>query len=152
MIANVAGAVAETFAQIAPRTRSTPGAVAVAATGAPEPGLRVAVHDRSRVEWVATVPIAPIGDDHTWDITFDIMVPDAIWLAHSPWDHFTVRSRLMSPVLLPSHRQVGLPIEQLRRLALAAAHELKQATEAIGGQLLAVRKRDRLLTDGEADE
>lgn len=151
MIANVAGAVAETLAQVAPRTRSTPSAVA-ANSGAPEPGLRVAVHDRSRIEWVATVPIAPVGEDHTWDITFDITVPDAIWLAHHPWDHFTVRSRLMSPVLMPGNRQVGLPVEQLRRLALAAAHELKLATETIGAKLLAIRKRDRLVGDREADE
>lgn len=120
-----------------------------AAPGAPEPALKVAVHDRSRVEWVATVPIAPPHEEQSWEITFEIAVPDAIWLPHHPWDHFTVRSRLMSPVLAPGHRQEGIPIEQLRRRALAAAHALKQAAALLVRQLRAFRGRDHAVGLGE---
>jgi len=118
--------------------------------GPPAPGLRVAVHDRSRVEWVATVPIAPPGVEHTWEIAFEAQIPDAMWLPHAPWSHFTVRSRLMSPVLTAGSRQQGAPIEQVRRRALAASHAIKLATAALSGDLRRLRHRDRVIDDAAA--
>ena len=151
-IGEVAVAGQAVVAVIAQPSMATPHAFPKVTELAPKPNLKVAVHDRSRLEWVVTVPIAAVGEEQTWDTTFDITIPDAIWLAHLPWDHFTVRSRLMSPVLQPGHRQEGAPIEQLRRRALAAVHELKKATEAIGGQLLAIRRRDRLIAQAEGTD
>ena len=115
------------------------------------PHLRVDVHDRSRVEWVATVPLAPAGETHTWEIMFEADISDAMWVPHQPWDHFWVRSRLTSPKLAPGHRMVGPPIDQLRRRALGAVHDLKRTTQVIDGQLRRARQRDGILLPAEAD-
>ncbi len=116
-----------------------------------EPHLRVAVHDRSRLEWVATVPLAPRGKSRTWEIVLEADVADAIWVPHQPWDHFQVRTRLTSPLLQPGRRQAGPAIDQLRRRGLAAVHELKLATRLPMRILEQARRRDRTLTEAEAD-
>lgn len=107
----------------------------------PEPRLRVAVHDRSRVEWVATTPVAPAGVTHTWEIALELQVPDAMWVAHQPWDHFTVRSRLTSPGLRSGERQTGDAMDCVRRRALAVSHMLKVQTLGMVRTLLAVRRQ-----------
>ncbi|MSP91543.1 MAG: hypothetical protein EXR79_07045 [Myxococcales bacterium] len=116
------------------------------------PHLRVDVHDRSRIEWVATVPLAPAGETHTWEIMFEADISDAMWVPHQPWDHFWVRSRLTSPKLAPGHRMVGPPIDQLRRRALGAVHDLKRTTQVLDVQLRKVRARDGVLLPAEAEE
>jgi hypothetical protein len=116
------------------------------------PQLRVDVHDRSRLEWVATVPLAPPGEAQTWEIALETEIPDAMFVPHHPWDHFTVRSRLMSPRLLPGHRMVGPAIDQLRRRALAAAHDLKVAQHGLNAVVVRARRRDGVLRDDEVDE
>lgn len=117
-----------------------------------KPHLRMDVHDRSRVEWVATVPVAPPGQTHTWEVDFEADITDQMWVPHQPWDHFQVRTRLTSPVLAPGHRMVGPPIDQLRRRALAATHELKLAARAPLHVLMLARRRDRILREDEATE
>jgi hypothetical protein len=123
-----------------------------AETAAPTPHLRMDVHDRSRVEWVATVPVAPAGQTHTWQVDFEAEFTDQMWVPHQPWEHFQVRTRLTSPVLAPGHRMVGPPIDQLRRRALAATHELKLSARGPMHVLLTARRRDRILREDEATE
>ena len=120
--------------------------------GAPHLGLRVGVHDGSRVEWVATVPMAPPGEQHTYETIFEAEIADAIWVAHQPWEHFTIRTRLTSPVLAPGQQLSGTPIEQLRRRALAGAHALKARVPKAVHLLQLARARDLILTDEEAHE
>lgn len=119
---------------------------------APKPFLRMNVHDRSRVEWVATVPVAPAGQTHTWEVEFEAEIADQMWVPHQPWDHFQVRTRLTSPVMAPGHRMVGPPIDQLRRRALAATHELKLAARGPLHVLEAAVRRDRILREEESAE
>ncbi len=116
----------------------------------PPPHLRVAVHDRARVEWVTTVPIAPPDQSQAYEVVFEAQVPDAIWVAHQPWERFQVRSRLTSPMLTPGTRQVGPAIDQLRRRALSAVHALKLASRPPLQLIHAARKRDGQLRDDEA--
>lgn len=118
---------------------------------APLPELRVAVHDRSRLEWIATVPIAAPGQTHTWDITMQADIPDAMWVPHQPWNHFQVRSRLTSPRLRPGQQLVGPLTDQLRRRTLAVVHALKFETVRLQRALAAVRKRDGELRAEEAE-
>lgn len=118
---------------------------------APLPELRVAVHDRSRLEWIATVPVAAPGQTHTWDITMQADIPDAMWVPHQPWNHFQVRSRLTSPRLRPGQQLVGPQTDQLRRRTLAVVHELKFETVRLQRALAAVRKRDGQLRSEEAE-
>lgn len=121
-------------------------------SAAPEPHLRVDVHDRSRVEWVATVPLARAGESHSWLVDMEAEIPDAMWVPHQPWDHFVVRTRLTSPVLQPGQKLTGPPIEQLRRRALAATHELKESLRAPLEVLRLAWRRDRTLRADEAAE
>ncbi len=119
---------------------------------APKPYLRMNVHDRSRVEWVATVPVAPAGQTHTWEVQFEAEIADQMWVPHQPWEHFQVRTRLTSPVLAPGRRMGGLPIDQLRRRALAATHELKLAARGPLHVLETALRRDRILREEESAE
>ncbi len=116
----------------------------------PKPDLRIGVHDRSRLEWVATVPIAPPGEQHTWNITLHAEIPDAMWLDHAPWNHFTVRSRLTSPALALGRRQLGPDIDQLRRKTMAAVHDLKGATAELARALRKSRRAEQPITDEQA--
>ncbi len=119
--------------------------------GAPLPELRVAVHDRSRLEWIATVPVAAPGETHTWEITMEAEVPDAMWVEHQPWNHFQVRSRLTSPRLREGALLVGPVTDQLRRRTLAVVHELKFETVRLQRALNAVRRRDGVLRSEEVE-
>lgn len=116
----------------------------------PKPSLRIGVHDRSRLEWVATVPVAPSGEEHLWTVEFEAEIPDAMWLQHGPWDHFTVRSRLTSPSLTPGRRLLGPAIDQLRRRAMSAAHDLKGATVELVRPLRELRRRGEPLAEATA--
>lgn len=118
--------------------------------GTPELGLRLGVHDRSRVEWVATVPMAPAGEQHTYETIFEAEIADAMWVAHQPWEHFTIRTRLTSPVLAPGQQPTGPAIDQLRRRALATAHALKEQVPKAVRIVQLARLRDLELREGEA--
>jgi hypothetical protein len=133
-----------------PRRPSSPSLPRLS-ENAPLPELRVAVHDRSRLEWIATVPVAAPGQTHTWDITMQADIPDAMWVPHQPWNHFQVRSRLTSPRLRPGQQLVGPQTDQLRRRTLAVVHGLKFETVRLQRALMAVRKRDGQLRSEEAE-
>lgn len=113
--------------------------------------LRVDVHDRSRVEWVATVPMAPAGEQHTYEILFEADVPDSVWVRHVPWDHFQVRTRLTSPTLTPGQKLTCPPIDLVRRRGLGAVHLLKLGTRPLLETLSQARRRDNMLRPEEAE-
>ena len=123
-------------------------------TAAPEPRVRMDVHDRSRIEWVVTVPIAPVGEAHTWEVLLQAQIPEAMWVPHQPWDHFTVRSRLTSPSLEAGERQLGDGMDCVRRRALAVSHLLKVEAVGLLQTLATARRRPgharHLLPDQEA--
>lgn len=139
-------------ARLLPVRQPTPTGQRVVTEADTAANLRIAVHDRSRLEWVATVPVAKPGETHTWDITLQADVPDAIWVHHAPWDHFQVRSRLTSPMLAPGRQLVGPPIDQLRRRALAVVHQLKSATVALVKPLQVLRRTGERLSRDQADQ
>ncbi len=134
------------------RRKPSDGQVRIPEPAVPKADLRIGVHDRSRLEWVATVPIAPPGEQHTWNITLQAEIPDAMWLDHQPWQHFTVRSRLTSPALALGRRQLGPDIDQLRRKTMAAVHDLKGATAELSRALRKLRRAEVPMTIEQARE
>ena len=127
---------------------------------APPLQLRVAAHDRSRVEWICTVPMAPPGHAHTYQLTMEFEVPDAIWVPHDPWQRYQVRTRLTSPVLQtasPALGREGLdplasdPRDQLRLRALSVVHALRLGGQRVRKPLLEAQQRDGVLRADEAE-
>ena len=60
-------------------------------------GLKLTIHDRTRIEWIATAPIAHEGKPNQYTIDFEVDVPDHLWRRHKLWQSFRARSRLQSP-------------------------------------------------------
>jgi hypothetical protein len=85
--------------------------------------VRIAVHDASRIEWVASLPF-PDGtrtrDEYT--VEFELEVPSQLFVAHELWRSLHVMSRLQSP----ERAQHAASIDDLRELALSVAHRAKQ--------------------------
>lgn len=119
---------------------------------APPLQLRVAAHDQSRVEWICTVPMAPPGATHNYQVTLELQVPDAIWVPHDPWQRYQVRTRLTSPAPPAQHRQVSAldPRDRLRLQALSVAHALRVSGREPVRMLRNARRRDGELSDDEA--
>ncbi len=119
---------------------------------APPLQLRVAAHDQSRVEWICTVPMAPAGVTHNYQVTCEFEVPDAIWVPHDPWHRYQVRTRLTSPTLRDTPLQPGAsdPRDRLRLRALSVAHALRMSGRVPVAILRAVQRRDGVLTEDDA--
>ena len=118
---------------------------------APLPQLRVSAHDQSRVEWVVTTPMAAPDFVQNYLVSFDIEIPDAIWVAHDPWQRYQVRTRLTSPALATAEaREARDPRDQLRLRALAVARALKLATQLPSRILAGAHRRDGVLQEAEA--
>lgn len=118
---------------------------------APPVQLRVGVHDRSRAEWVCTVPMAPAGVTHNYMVVFELEVPDQIWVPHDPWLRYQARSRLTSPPLTISPDVRQHPRDRLRMRALSVAHALRISTREPQQILREAHRRDGQLAEAEAD-
>jgi hypothetical protein len=119
---------------------------------APPLQLRVAAHDQSRVEWICTVPMAPAGHTHTYQLTMEFEVPDAIWVPHDPWQRYQVRTRLTSPVLRHEGPDplASDPRDRLRLRALSVVHALRLGGRKVCKPMLEAQHRDGILRDDEA--
>lgn len=116
---------------------------------APPPQLRLGVHDRSRAEWICTVPMASPGQVHNYEVTLELQIPDQLWVPHDPWQRYQVRTRLTSPSLQAPLASRD-PRDRLRLRALAVAHALKLAQKEPVLLLRQVKNRDGVLQPAEA--
>jgi hypothetical protein len=90
--------------------------------------LRLAVHDLSRIEWIAQVPLPSRGDCR-YEIDFTFEVPANIYSAHNVWDHKQSFTRLTSPSEEGELHIDRGDIDELRRDTLGVAHRLKTLRE-----------------------
>ena len=120
---------------------------------APPLRLRVTAHDQSRVEWICTVPMAPPGVTHNYQVVMEFAVPETIWVPHDPWQRYQVRTRLTSPVLRADGREPAAsdPRDRLRLRALSVAHALRTSGRALLKPILEAHHRDGVLTQEEAE-
>ena len=100
-----------------------------------EPGIRIAIHDATRVEWVTSVPLPETtAQQRPFAVEFELEVPAQLYVAQDQWRALQVMSRLQSP----AERLDALPVgasdqdvaaDRLRELALSAAHRMKAHRE-----------------------
>src|SRR5438132_1300168 len=87
--------------------------------------LWLGVHDSTRIEWTAAVPLPEAGDDK-YELEFSIEVPANIYSAHNVWYHKQSFTRLQSPTEEGELRIDRAHLDELRRDTLGVAHRLKQ--------------------------
>src|SRR5262252_5800937 len=86
--------------------------------------LWLGVHDSSRIEWTATVPLPEAGNDK-YELEFSIDVPSNIYSSHNVWDHKQSFTRLQSPTEEGQLQIDRADLDELRRDTLGVAHRLK---------------------------
>jgi hypothetical protein len=100
---------------------------AIAAENAPPADpirLWLGVHDLSRLEWTAGVPLPATGE-RRYQVEFSVDIPANTFSPHETWEHLQIFTRLQSPAEEgPVEIERG-DIEELRRGALGIAHRLK---------------------------
>jgi hypothetical protein len=91
-----------------------------------ESGIRFAIHDASRVEWVTSVPLPETrSEQRPFCVEFELEVPAQLFVAQDQWRPLQIMSRLQSPAESHDDSGDGLSADRLRELALAFAHRVK---------------------------
>ncbi len=113
---------------IAELTEQTNQFVAGEVAGERAGRVRVAVHDASRLEWSLSVPL-PTDAPLDYTLKVEIQIPQNTFVRHSPWDQMQAFTRLDGPALAVGGVGAEVSIDQLRRGALAMAHQLARASD-----------------------
>jgi hypothetical protein len=93
-------------------------------------GLRLGVHDLSRIEWIAQVALPATGD-RRYEIDFVFELPANLYSAHNVWDHKQSFTRLTSPSEEGAIHVEREDVDELRRDTLGVAHRLKTLREKL---------------------
>lgn len=90
-----------------------------------EIGLRLGVHDLSRLEWTVSVPI-PTAGKLKYEVELEADLPAAMYVPHNSWDQLQAYTRLQSPLEENGPETIDcLDIDELRRDTLGIAHLIK---------------------------
>lgn len=96
--------------------------------------VRLRIHDASRLEWVAELPLPQRGEEEL-ELELSAEVPVHIWTEHDHWERLQVMARLSSPCEEPPN-DVPATVDELRRATLAAVHRFKDARDRLERELL----------------
>ncbi len=96
--------------------------------------IRMKIHDASRLEWVAELPLPQRGDEEV-ELELVAEVPEHIWTEHDHWERLQLLARLASPCEEPPN-DVPATVDELRRATLAAVHRFKDARERLDRDVL----------------
>jgi hypothetical protein len=106
-----------------PRARTRGPVSAPSDESKPEIELRLGVHDSSRVEWAASVPMPETGE-REYQIEFTLEIPAHLYSPHNVWDHKQTFTRLQSPSEAGELHVDRVDLDELRRDTLGVAHRL----------------------------
>jgi hypothetical protein len=87
-----------------------------------EPTVAISVHDKSRLQWTATVPLA--GDDY--ELSVELEIPLRIDAPHAPWAQLQEYARLDEP---RAGTRAQAALEALRSSTVSVALRLARASE-----------------------
>lgn len=111
-------------------------------------GVRLGVHDASRVEWSFSVPL-PENAPLRYKLCVRMQIPSIV--RQEPWEQLQTFTRLDGP-LLTEQRGAPITVDALRRGALALVAKLSRASDAFNRYCrLAVNARE-VMTAGELEE
>lgn len=100
-------------------------------TVGPEPDLRSKIHDTSRLEWTAELPLPEGKGAEEFVLETEFEVPAAIWSDHDGWSHLQLFARLASPCGDHDDELPPGSVDELRRATLAAVRRLKVERESL---------------------
>jgi hypothetical protein len=109
-----------------------PAVSSIEADQADDVDVRADVHDASRLEWVATIPL-PARGVSSYTIDVELEIPANVFARHSAWDQLQSWTRLDGPAQVASTGE-AVTIDALRRGAIAIAHKLARASDAFARQ------------------
>ena len=89
--------------------------------------VRVGIHDASRLEWSASVPL-PDGEPLRYELEAVLEIPSNAFAKHAPWDQLQAFTRLDGPAE-PVRAGDAVTIDALRRTALGIATRLSRASD-----------------------
>jgi hypothetical protein len=95
------------------------------AEGAQGLGLRVDVHDASRLEWVVAVPL-PEEESRSYALVVQLEIPANVFAPHAAWAQLQSWTRLDGPIGRP-YPHDDVTIDNLRRSAISTAQRLTVA-------------------------
>ncbi len=87
-----------------------------------EPTVAISVHDKSRLQWTATVPLA--GNDY--ELSVELEIPVQIDAPHAPWEQLQEYARLDEP---RAGTRAQAALEALRSSTVSVALRLARASE-----------------------
>ena len=100
--------------------------------------LQMRVHDSSRLEWITEIPIPEGTKAEDFDLEVNLEIPEHIWTPHDQWRRLQLMARFSSPNEdeVPANGIQIRSVDELRRLALAAARRAQGDQEAIEATIL----------------
>jgi len=111
-------------------------------------GVRLGVHDASRVEWSFSVPLPEDRPVH-YKLCMRMQIPSIV--RQEPWEQLQSFTRLDGP-LLTEQRGAPVTVDALRRGALALVAKLSRASDSFNRYCrLAVNAKD-VMTAGALEE
>ncbi len=111
-----------------------------------EIGLRLGVHDLSRLEWVAQVGL-PTSGTRKYQVEFSLEIPWNLYSLHNVWDHKQSYTRLQSPaeegdLLVDVCRIKAGSVRLDGQILLAQPQEAPIFEASVTGAGLTVRTKD----------
>jgi hypothetical protein len=100
-----------------------------------QPSVGFSVHDGSRLQWTATIPL----DAREYDLEIELEIPSQVFTPHTPWTQLQAFARLDDPRAGAAGASAAT-IEELRQSAVAVALKLARASQGFARHAaLAVR-------------
>ena len=97
----------------------------------PEPDVRAKIHDTSRLEWTAELPLPEGRETEDFALEAELEIPAAAWSDHDGWAHLQLFARLASPTGDADDGASPGSVDELRRATLAAVRRLKVRRESL---------------------
>ena len=96
--------------------------------------VRLGIHDASRLEWMAELPLPERGEREL-DLELSVEIPGHIWSEHDHWERLQLMARLSSPNDERIAPDAPETVDTLRRATLGAASRSKDARSRISREI-----------------
>jgi hypothetical protein len=107
------------------------GTAAGRATRGPDPDIRGKIHDTSRLEWTAELPLPEGRSSEEFALEAELEVPASIWNEHDGWAQLQLFARLASPSGEAEDEAPPGNVDALRRATLAVVRRVKVERESL---------------------
>lgn len=96
--------------------------------------IRLGIHDASRLEWMAELPLPERGAEEL-DLELSVEIPGHLWSEHDHWERLQLMARLSSPSDEGAAPEAPGTVDALRRATLGAASRSKDARSRVAREI-----------------